>query len=59
MLLEWGLMVKFLAEILAESSVTNYTAHEVAEPAKWLLKGGRNTPWFPDFQTKRTQIKST
>lgn len=31
-------MVKFLAEILAESSVTNFTAHEVAEPAKWLLK---------------------
>lgn len=47
--------MKFLAEILAESSVTNLTAHEVAEHAKWLMKGGRNISWFPDFQTKRTQ----
>lgn len=35
------------------------TALEVAVPAKWLLKGGRNTSWFPDSQVvTRQRLKS-
>lgn len=36
------------------------TAYEIVEPAKWLLKGGRNTSWLPNSQvvTRQRGLKS-
>lgn len=53
--------MQFLAVVRADSLVTLKTcAHEVAEPAKWLLKGGRNTDCFSDSQvvTRCSRFKS-
>lgn len=53
-------MVKFLAEVRADPQ--QHLRPEVAEPAKWLLKEGRNTYCFSwssgGNQMQRIQIKS-